>query len=89
MDKPIIVGASILEISKLKMYKFHYEFMLANYSVENCNIAYTDTDSFVYDIKCEDVYKDLIRNNYEQFDTSDFRQPNLFDILAHNKKWSA
>lgn len=86
MNKPIIVGASILEISKLKMYNFHYEFMLKNYSVENCQIAYTDTDSFVYDITCDDVYKDLIRNNYEQFDTSDFAQPNPFDIQAHNKK---
>lgn len=86
MNKPIIVGASILEISKLKMYRFHYEFMLENYSVENCRIAYTDTDSFVYDITCDDVYKDLIRNNYEQFDTSDFAQPNPFDIQAHNKK---
>lgn len=86
MNKPIIVGASILEISKLKMYRFHYEFMLNNYSVENCQIAYTDTDSFVYDITCDDVYKDLIRNNYEQFDTSDFAQPNPFGIQPHNKK---
>lgn len=86
MNKPIIVGASILEISKLKMYNFHYEFMLKNYLVENCRIAYTDTDSFVYDITCEDVYKDLIRSNYEQFDTSDFAQPNPFDIQPHNKK---
>lgn len=86
MDKPIIIGASILEISKLKMYNFHYNFMLRNYSVENCHIAYTDTDSFVYDINCDDVYVNLIKKNYDQFDTSDFLQPNQFGIEAYNKK---
>lgn len=86
MDKPIIVGASILEISKLNMYDFHYDFMIKKYSPENCKIAYTDTDSFVYKINCDDVYMDLMKNNHEKFDTSNFPQPNIFNIEAHNKK---
>lgn len=86
MDKPIIVGASILEISKLNMYSFHYDFMLKKFTVQDCKLAYTDTDSFIYQINCTDVYTDLIKSNSEKFDTSDYPHPNIYGIAPHNKK---
>lgn len=66
IDKPMIVGIAILELSKVLMYSFHYEFMLEEYGYEKCKLAYTDTDSFIYCIEDEDVYK-FIQNNPEKF----------------------
>lgn len=85
MTKPMIVGASILEISKCKMYEFHYDFILKKFDEKNCRIQYTDTDSFLYEFKCDDVYK-FIRENNNHFDTSDFPMNNPYGIQQLNKK---
>lgn len=85
LNKPILVGVSVLEISKTLMYRFHYDFMLKKFSYKNCNLMYTDTDSFIYCIKNADVYS-LMRKNPEKFDTSDFRLKNRFNIQLLNKK---
>ncbi|GFX78922.1 uncharacterized protein TNCV_3912111 [Trichonephila clavipes] len=58
LNKPIAVGMSILDISKTLMYEFHYHKMKACYG-ENVKLLYTDTDSFIYDIKCDDIYSDI------------------------------
>lgn len=85
MTKPTIVGIAILEISKCLMYEFHYDFMIRHFNEKNCKILYTDTDSFLYELKCDDVYA-FIRQNYNAFDTSDFPIDNLYGILHVNKK---
>lgn len=85
MSKPIIVGASILDISKCKMYSFHYDFILKHFSHETCQIQYTDTDSFIYNFKCDDFYS-FIRNHSNEFDTSDFAENNPYGIKRLNKK---
>ncbi|GFT48691.1 uncharacterized protein TNCV_4632411 [Trichonephila clavipes] len=58
LNKPIAVGMSILDISKTLMYEFHYHKMKACYG-ENVKLLYTDTDSFIYNIKCDDIYSDI------------------------------
>uniref|UniRef100_T1JU36 DNA-directed DNA polymerase n=1 Tax=Tetranychus urticae TaxID=32264 RepID=T1JU36_TETUR len=58
MDKPIIVGFSILELAKLKMYEIHYNTFKPHYQ-ENINLVYTDTDSLIYEIKTDDIRADL------------------------------
>lgn len=85
MSKPIIVGMSVLEISKLCMYEYHYDFMLRQYDINNCKLQYTDTDSFIYNITCEDAYH-LLKENSERFDTSDYPQNNIYNIKLLNKK---
>ncbi|XP_031633765.1 uncharacterized protein LOC116347343 [Contarinia nasturtii] len=85
MTKPVIVGAAILEISKCKMYEFHYDFILQKFDYEHCQIQYTDTDSFLYNFICEDAYE-FIRENKEKFDTSDFPPNNPYHIQQFNKK---
>ena len=47
--KPIYVGFSVLELSKLLMYHFHYNHMLSKYT--NINLCFTDTDSLLYEIQ--------------------------------------
>ena len=58
LNKPIYVGMSILDLSKLHMYKFYYDVLKTKYN-EKIKLAYTDTDSFVIHVETEDLYKDL------------------------------
>lgn len=85
MIRPVIVGTTILEVSKVLMYSFHYDFMLKNFNVDDCRIQYTDTDSFIYEIKKKDIYE-FMKTNCEKFDTSAFAIPNPFNIVQQNKK---
>uniref|UniRef100_A0A8D8URN2 C2H2-type domain-containing protein n=1 Tax=Cacopsylla melanoneura TaxID=428564 RepID=A0A8D8URN2_9HEMI len=86
-DKPIFAGASILDQSKNLMYKFHYESMIPKFGSEAVNLLYMDTDSFFYQIKTEDLYKDLEKDDFhmKELDTSDYPQ-NHFLHSNNNKK---
>lgn len=84
MNKPIAIGMAILDISKLTMYSFLYDFLKPKYN-DKCQVAYTDTDSFVLDIETDDFYSD-ISENIAMFDTSDYPQPNVYNIERKNKK---
>ncbi|VDH95021.1 Hypothetical predicted protein [Mytilus galloprovincialis] len=57
-DKPIYLGACILDISKILMYDFHYDFMRKMYG-DNARLLFTDTDSLAYEITTADFYKDI------------------------------
>ena len=59
MNKPIHLGLSILEISKILMYEFWYDYMKPKYN-DNIKLCYMDTDSFVMNIKTEDFTKILL-----------------------------
>jgi len=82
-DKPIYVGMCILDISTC-LYEFHHDYISPLYR-DKCKIMYTDTDSLIYYIECDDVYKTMKRN-INRFDTSDYRIDNAYDIPLANKK---
>ena len=69
LDKPIYVGFSVLDLSKLLMFNFHYEVMKPLFP--QSTLCFTDTDSFLYHIKTPDVYKD-IGSIRDHFDFSNF-----------------
>ena len=71
MNKPIYLGLSILEISKLLMYEFWYDYMKPKYG-NNVKLYYMDTDSFIMKIKTEDFYKDVANDVEKRFDTSNY-----------------
>ena len=70
-NKPIYLGLSILEISKITMYEFWYDYVKCKYG-SRASLCYTDTDSFVINIKTKDFYKDIAENVKERFDTSNY-----------------
>ena len=71
MNKPIYLGLSILEISKLLMYEFWYDYMKPKYG-DNIKLCYVDTDNFIMNIKTEDFYKDIASDVEKRFDTSNY-----------------
>ncbi|RLU19605.1 hypothetical protein DMN91_008162 [Ooceraea biroi] len=83
-NKPIYVGMCILDISKVCLYEFHHEYMLPLYH-DKCKIMYTDTDSLIYHIECENVYEQMKRD-IARFDTSDYASDNIYGIPLMNKK---
>ena len=58
MNKPVYLGLSILEISKILMYEFWYDYMKPKYE-DNVKLCYMDADSFIIHNKTEDFYKDI------------------------------
>ena len=71
MNKPIYLGLSILEISKLLMYEFCYDYMKPKYG-DNVKLCYMETDSFIMNIKTGDFYKDIANDVETRFDTSNY-----------------
>ena len=71
MNKPIYLGLSILDISKILMYEFWYAYMKSKYN-DNVKLSYMDTDSFVMNIKTNDFYKDIANDVEKRFDTSNY-----------------
>ena len=73
LDKPLYIGACVLELSKLRMFEFHYDVMKTFYSENQISLLYTDTDSFVYEIKTDDVYEDMLQDHMiSEFDFSSY-----------------
>ena len=70
LNKPIYVGFTVLDLSKWKMYDFHYNFIKKNFDAE---LLFTDTDSLTYEIKSENVYEEF------------FKWKDLFDFSNYSK----
>ena len=71
INKPIYLGLSILDISKIVMYEFWYDYMKPRYN-DNVKLCYMDTDSFVINIKTNDFYEDIANDVEKRFDTSNY-----------------
>ncbi|GBM08249.1 hypothetical protein AVEN_82934-1 [Araneus ventricosus] len=84
LNKPLYVGFAILELSKLHMYKFHYEYIKQRYGNKS-KLLFTDTDSLTYHTETEDIYKDMMENA-EIFDTSDYPVDHPLYSIKNKKK---
>ena len=71
INKPIYLGLSILEISKILMYEFWYYYMKPKYD-NDVKLCYMDTDSFIMNIKTEDFHEDIANNVEKRFNTSNY-----------------
>ena len=83
LDKPSYVGMCILDLSKVLMYDFHYNFINKKYG-DRAILLFTDTDSLCYLILTDDVYQDLF-NHRDMFDNSDYCKSSKF-YFDENKK---
>ena len=46
MNKPVYLGLSVLEISKVVMHEFSYDYVKRRYE-EKIKLCYMDTDTFI------------------------------------------
>ena len=70
LNKPAYIGMCILELSKVLMYEFHYDYIKNKYDNKS-KLLFPDTDSLTYEIKTEDVYEDF-SSDKEMFDFSNY-----------------
>ena len=59
MDKPIYLGLSVLELSKLLIYETYYDKLQPYFGQENIQLHYMDFDSFVLSVDTKDIIKDF------------------------------
>ena len=64
------VGMCILDLSKILMYNFHYNYVKKKYN-DKAKLLFTDTDSMTYKIETEDTYKDFWSDK-DKFDNSEY-----------------
>ena len=84
MNKPIYLGLSMLEISKILMYEFWYDYMKPKYG-NKVKLCYMDMDSFIMNIKTNDFYEDIASDVENKFDTSNY-EVNRPLPMGKNKK---
>ena len=87
MTKPLYLGMSILDISKILMYKFWYDYISPKYR-DKAKLGYTDTDSSIINIKTEDFFEDISNYVKKWFDTSNYDKNDKRSLLiGKNKKY--
>ena len=86
MTKPLYLGMSILDISKILMYEFWYDYINPKYG-DRAKLCYTDTDSFIIYIKTEDFFEDISNDVERWFDTSIYDKNDKRPLpIGKNKK---
>ncbi|XP_047039598.1 uncharacterized protein LOC124644335 isoform X1 [Helicoverpa zea] len=85
LNKPIYIGFAVLELSKSHMYDFHYSTIKPFYG-NRIQLCYTDTDSLVYKVETNDIYKDFKMHFLKYLDTSNYDSNNEFELPIINKK---
>ncbi|XP_057308120.1 uncharacterized protein LOC130646006 [Hydractinia symbiolongicarpus] len=86
MNKPVYTGQAILDMSKMVMYEFHYNYMQPKYG-SKLQLCYMDTDSFVYHIRTHDFYRVIANDVEARFDTSAYSKDDNKPLpMGKNKK---
>ena len=83
MDKPIYLGFSVLELSKLLMYETYYDKLQPYFGQENIQLHYMDCDSFVLSIETQNIINDL-KNLEDLFDFSNLNKNH--DLFSNKNK---
>ena len=71
MNKPVSLGLSILELSKILMCEFQYDYTRPKYD-RKAKLCYMDTGSCIVYIKTDYIYKDIVEDVENKFDTSNY-----------------
>ena len=84
LNKPIYIGCTVLDLSKWKMYDFHYNFIKNNFDTE---LLFTNTDSLTYEIKSKNVYEEFYKWK-DLFDFSNYsKDSNFFNETNERCYW--
>ena len=84
MNKPIYLGQAILGLSKIIIYKLHYDYMKPKYGT-NLPLCYMDTNRLVYGIKTDGFYEDITSNVKARFDMSGYSHSHPLSMGVNKK----
>ena len=86
VNKPLYLGISISDISKMLMYNFWYDYFKPKYG-DRAELCYTNTDSFIIYIITEDFFEDISNDVEKWFDTSNYDKNEKRSLpIGRNKK---
>ena len=86
MTKPLHLGMSKLDISKILIYEFWYDYISPKYG-NKAKLCYTDTDSFIIYIKTEHFFGDISNDVERCYDTSNYDKNDKRPLpIGKNKK---
>ena len=86
MTKPLYLGMSVLDISKILMHEFWYDCINSKYGYK-VKLCYTDTDSFIIHIITKDFFEDIYNDVEKWFDTSNYDKKDKRPLpIGKNKK---
>ena len=71
MNRPVYLGLSIIDMCKTVMYEFWYDYVKPKYG-EKVNLCYMDKDSFIVQIRKNNVYKDIVEDVKTRFGSSNY-----------------
>ena len=71
MNKFLHLVLSILDLNKIVMYEFWYDYVKPKYG-ENSKLCYMDTDSFIVHVKVDDIYENIVEDVETRFEISNF-----------------
>ena len=83
LNRPAYVGMCILDLSKMLMYDFHYNYIKKKYD-NRARLLFTDTDILTYEIEAEDIYKDFW-NDKDMFDNNDYPESSPYYCNVNKK----
>ena len=75
LEKPICLEFAVLKLSKIFMYKAHYDKLQTYFGEKNMKLHYMDADSFLLSINSSQNFKDL-QNFGESIDISNLNKDN-------------
>ena len=86
MTKPLYLGMSILDVIKILIYEFQYDYINSKYG-DRAKLNRTDPDSLVIYIETEDFFEDISNDVESWFDTSNYNKNNKMLLpIGKNKK---
>ena len=99
LDKPIYLGFTVLELSKLLMYERYYGKLQPYFGQEKNQLLYMDTDSFALSVNAKDIINDLqkledifdfsnLDENHEQFSNRNKKVIGKFKIETPKDIWT-
>ena len=83
LNRPIYVGFSILEMSKVLINDFHHNHIKCRYG-RKAELLFTDTGSLYYNIFTEELYNDMEQNK-DKFDFSEYSSDHYLHDTTNKK----
>ena len=83
LNRPIYAGFTILELSKVLMFDFYYDYVKKNYG-SRAKLLFTDTDSLCLEVKTQDIYEDMA-SDVDLFDFSDYPRDHFLHSVENKK----